>query len=142
MPHQEDEAFTAWITGKSFMVVEDMTSSRMLVAGLLRSLGAKSVQAATDGRDALAKLSHSEHAPDVIVCDWVMPGMDGLALLDETKARFPSAKFVMLTAKTEPSDIELARNHGVDGYIAKPFSREGLVMALKRLQASISSAGP
>jgi two-component system chemotaxis response regulator CheY len=142
MPHQEDEAFTAWITGKSFMVVEDMTSSRMLVAGLLRSLGARSVQAATDGKDALTKLGHSEHAPDVIVCDWVMPGMDGLALLDETKTRFPSAKFVMLTAKTEPGDIELARSHGVDGYIAKPFSREGLVMALKRLQASISSAGP
>ena len=136
MTSQDDEAFTAWISGKTFMVVEDMTSSRMLEAGLLRSLGARKVLAATDGNDAMAKLKSSEHAPDVIVCDWIMPGMDGLQLLEVAKARFPQSKFVMLTSRTDAADIELARAKGVDGYIAKPFSRESLVAALKRLMNS------
>jgi two-component system chemotaxis response regulator CheY len=134
MPEREDVAFITWISTKAFMVVEDLTSSRMLVSGLLRSLGAKAVQGATDGKDALAKLEHAEHAPDVIICDWIMPGMDGIGLLDIAKTRFPAIKFVMLTGKTDPADIATARGHGADGYIAKPFTREALVVALKRLR--------
>ncbi|MBV5324604.1 MAG: response regulator transcription factor, partial [Rhodospirillaceae bacterium] len=78
----------------------------------------------------------AETAPDIIICDWVMPGMDGITLLEASKVRFPTTKFVMLTAKTEAADMELAKSKGVDGYIAKPFSRESLVAALKRLMDS------
>jgi len=134
MTNQEDEAFNSWICDKTFMVVEDMTSSRLLVAGLLRSLGAHKVLAATDGNDALVKLDQGQHAPDIIVCDWIMPGMDGIGLLEAAKTRFPAARFVMLTSKSDPADIQLARSKGVDGYIAKPFSRESLVAAMKRLR--------
>lgn len=136
MTGQEDEAFNGWISDKTFMVVEDMTSSRLLVAGLLRSLGAKKVLAAVDGNDAMAKLNAADHVTDIIICDWIMPGMDGLGLLDAAKTKFPGAKFVMLTAKTEPENVKTARDHGVDGYIGKPFSRESLVSALKRLMAA------
>ncbi len=136
MISREDEAFNHWISDKTFMVVEDMTSSRLLEAGLLRSLGAHKVVVATDGNDALGKLRLAETAPDIIVCDWVMPGMDGITLLEAAKIRFPLTKFVMLTAKTEVADMELAKSKGVDGYIAKPFSRESLMAALKRLMES------
>ena len=135
MTNHDDNAFGHWMSDKTFMVVEDMTSSRLLEAGLLRSLGARKVVVATDGNDALGKLRLAETAPDIIICDWVMPGMDGITLLEATKARFPMIKFVMLTAKTEPADMDLACAKGVDGYIAKPFSRESLMAALKRLQA-------
>ena len=129
----QDIAFTNWMSGKTFMVVEDVTSSRLLEAGLLRSLGASKVMVATDGNDALGKLQLAETAPDIIICDWIMPGMDGITLLEAAKIRFPFTKFVMLTSKTEAADMELATSKGVDGYIAKPFSRESLIAALKRL---------
>ncbi|MDO8608712.1 MAG: response regulator [Phaeospirillum sp.] len=135
MTHQQDDAFNLWISGKTFMVIEDVTSSRMLEAGLLRSLGAHKVLIATDGNDAVTKLSAVEHAPDIIICDWIMPGMDGIGVLEMAKARYPTIKFVMLTAKSDAADMELAKSKGVDDYIVKPFSRDTLMAALKRLSA-------
>ncbi len=135
MSTQEDPGFTAWMNGKTFMVVEDMTSARMLESSLLRGLGARKVVPATDGADALAKLTAAEHVPDIIISDWTMPEVDGLALLETAKAKFPQVQFIMLTARTDLDDVRLARTKGVDGYVAKPFTRETLVAALKKLQA-------
>lgn len=134
MSTQEDADLTAWMGGKVFMVVEDMTSARMLEASLLRGLGAKKVVPATDGADALTKLEHADHVPDIIISDWIMPEVDGLALLEAAKAKYPQVQFIMLTSKTDLDDVRMARAKGVDGYIAKPFTRETLVAALKKLK--------
>lgn len=131
----DDAGFSAWMASKIFMVVEDMSSARMLEASLLRGLGAGKVTAAVDGADALTKLEAAEQIPDVIISDWIMPEVDGLALLEAAKARHPSVKFVMLTAKTDLDDVRLARTKGVDGYVAKPFTKETLIAALKKLAA-------
>ncbi|EME71340.1 CheY-like receiver protein [Paramagnetospirillum caucaseum] len=134
MTAHEDTGFTAWMGGKVFMVVEDMTSARMLEASLLRGLGARKVIPATDGADALAKLDHADHVPDIIISDWTMPEVDGLALLEAAKARYPQVQFIMLTARTDLDDVRLARAKGVDGYVGKPFTKETLVAALRKLQ--------
>jgi len=134
MNTQDDSDFTAWMNGKTFMVVEDMSSARMLEASLLRGLGARKVVPATDGADALVKLDHADHVPDIIISDWVMPEVDGLTLLEAAKAKYPQAKFIMLTAKTDLEDVRVARAKGVDGYVAKPFTKESLVAALKKLK--------
>ncbi|KIL98683.1 Chemotaxis regulator - transmits chemoreceptor signals to flagelllar motor components CheY [Paramagnetospirillum magnetotacticum MS-1] len=133
MTTSEDADFTAWMSQKEFMVVEDVSSARMLEASLLRGLGAKKVTPATDGADALAKLDHAEQVPDIIISDWIMPDVDGLALLEAAKAKYPDVKFIMLTGKTDLDDVRVARGKGVDGYIAKPFTKESLVAALKKL---------
>ncbi|CUW40524.1 Chemotaxis protein CheY [Magnetospirillum sp. XM-1] len=130
----EDADFTAWMGSKVFMVVEDMTSARMLEASLLRGLGAKKVVPATDGADALAKLEHADQMPDIIISDWIMPEVDGLALLEAAKVKYPQVQFIMLTSKTDLDDVRVARTKGVDGYIAKPFTRETLVAALKKVK--------
>jgi two-component system chemotaxis response regulator CheY len=134
MTAHDDPDFTAWMAEKEFMVVEDMGSARMLEASLLRGLGAKKVIPATDGADALTKLGHADHVPNIIISDWMMPEVDGLALLEAAKAKYPDVKFIMLTAKTDLDDVRLARTKGVDGYIAKPFTKETLVAALKKLK--------
>jgi two-component system chemotaxis response regulator CheY len=131
--NNEDAAFQAWVADKSFFVVEDVTSSRLLVAALLRSLGAKKVVSAVEGNEALEKIATTKVVPDIMICDWVMPGMDGITLLAEVKKNYPATKFIMLTARTEVDDIKLARTTGVDGYVGKPFSRESLVNTLRKL---------
>lgn len=136
MSTQDDPDFTTWMNGKAFMVVEDLNSARMLESSLLRGLGAGKVTAATDGADALAKLEAAESPPDIIISDWIMPGVDGLALLEAAKVKYPATKFIMLTAKTDLDDVRLARTKGVDGYIAKPFTKDALVAALKKLQGA------
>ncbi len=134
MPNQIDQGFTDWMSDKSFLVVEDMSSSRMLESSLLRGLGAKTVVAAVDGADALAKLDSGAAKPDIIIRDWIMPGVDGIGVLEGAKQRLPGVKVIMITAKTDLDDVRLAHEHGADGYVAKPFTRDALVAALKKLQ--------
>lgn len=121
-----------WIAGKKFMVVEDVDTSRMLVSGLLRGMGAHWVTTAVNGDDALEKME-KRGVPDVMICDWVMPGMDGLALLSVVKQLHPQVKFVMLTGQTDAEHVRQAAHFKVDGYMAKPFSRQGLVDTLTKL---------
>lgn len=121
-----------WIAGKKFMVVEDVDTSRMLVSGLLRSMGATAVTTAVNGEDALDKIE-KKGPPDVILCDWVMPGMDGLSLLGVVKQLHGDVKFIMLTAQTDAEHVRQAAYLKVDGYIAKPFSRQSLVDGLTKL---------
>ncbi len=121
-----------WMAANSFLVVEDIASSRLLVAGILRSLGAGKVQSAASGLEALEKLERAR--PDVVFCDWMMPGLDGIAVLQEIKRRDPSIKVVMLTAKTDPRERAEASAKGADGYIAKPFSRQSLIDILPQLK--------
>lgn len=133
MNSEIDTALEQWVAAKAILVVEDITSARMLISGLLRSVGAVNVLIANDGTDALAKLKAKGFVPDIIFCDWVMPEMDGLALLKEIKKDYAAAKFIMLTAKTDREDVLEAKHAGVDGYIGKPFTRKALVEALTRM---------
>lgn len=128
----EQSSLGEWIANKKFMVVEDVDTSRMLVSGLLRGLGASGVVTAVNGEDALDKIE-KKGVPDVIICDWVMPGMDGLSLLAVVKPLHPDVKFVMLTAQTDAEHVRQAAYLKVDGYIAKPFSRQTLVDSLTKM---------
>lgn len=131
----EEEAFEQWLAKRRFMVVEDDTSSRLLVSGLLRSIGAGHVDIAVHGQEALDKMK-SKGYPDVMFCDWNMPTMDGLTLLSLVKGLFPDIKFIMVTANKEPEQVRSAAHLKVDGYIVKPFSRQTLIDSLERLRAN------
>lgn len=124
-----------WIAGKKFLVVEDVDTSRMLVSGLLRGIGATVVHTAVNGDDALEKIE-KKGVPDIIFCDWVMPGMDGLSLLSVIKPLHPTVKFIMLTAQVDADHVRQAAYLKVDGYVAKPFSRKTLVDALTKLKSA------
>lgn len=121
-----------WIAGKKYLVVEDVDTSRMLVSGLLRGMGAHWVTTAVNGEDALEKIE-KRGEPDIIFGDWVMPGMDGLSLLSVVKELHPQVKFIMLTGQTDAEHVRQAAQFKVDGYVAKPFSRQALVDALTKL---------
>lgn len=133
-----DETFEAWIAEKVFLVVEDVDSSRMLVSGLLRGVGAKIVHTAIEGEDALAKIA-KKGVPDIIFCDWNMPGMDGLTLLSVVKQLYPQAKFVMLTANSDTDHVREACYLKVDAYIGKPFTRQVMVATLEKLRTTEAS---
>jgi len=133
MSEQLEQAVSATIADKLVLVVEDTSSSRILVSGLVRGLGAHRVVSATDGIDALAKTLDKGLVPDVVLCDWVMPNMDGLELLTRIKAGHAEVKFIMMTVKTEAEAVIMARQHGVNGYVAKPFTRESLLAALAKV---------
>lgn len=73
-----------------------------------------------------------QHRPDLIICDVLMPGLDGFGVLTALRSS-PDTKtipFIFLTARTEPSDWREGMSLGADDYLTKPFTREELLTAI------------
>ena len=93
----------------------------------LRQLGS---DVAFDGEQALAKLK--ENLPDVMVLDFKMPGIDGLAVLEQVKKSYPNVQVVMLTAHGTPDIEKKARELGVFDYLQKPVGIETLTKVIEK----------
>jgi CheY-like chemotaxis protein/CRP-like cAMP-binding protein len=115
---------------KSILLIEDNNDIRENLTELLEMSGYKVVGAANGKIGVqLAK----KNKPDIIVCDIMMPELDGYGVLnilatDSTTANIP---FIFLTAKTESTDIRKGMNMGADDYIIKPFEDAELLKAIE-----------
>ena len=115
----------------SILVVEDEHTLRRL---LEYRLGKQyDVKTAANGEEALTRVS--EHIPDLIVSDIMMPKMDGFALQaalqGQTHTR--AIPFIFLTAKADETSRKRGMRTGVDDYITKPFDIEQLLSRIERL---------
>jgi two-component system phosphate regulon response regulator PhoB len=108
-------------SGNTVLVVEDEGHIRLVVEYNLRRDGFE-VYLAEDGPAAL-ELARKV-IPDVILLDWMLPGMNGLEVLAELKhdKKTEHIPVFMLTAKGMASDIDRALKMGADDYITKPFA--------------------
>jgi two-component system phosphate regulon response regulator PhoB len=111
---------------KRILVVEDEQPIREMVGFALRKAGLK-VEEAADAEQALPKLV--SNPPDLLLLDWMLPGMSGIELArwlrrDKMTARLP---IIMLTARSEEGDRVHGLEVGADDYITKPFSPRELV---------------
>lgn len=108
------------------LIVEDNTTMRRIVNGLLKQLGFTNITEAIDGTDALVKLN--EKPISFIISDWHMEPMTGLELLKNVRAseKFGKLPFIMVTAESKVENIMIAKQAGVSNYIVKPFSAEAL----------------
>ena len=87
---------------------------------------------AQNGEEALDVLERLPRPPDVIVCDIMMPRMDGYELYEHISndTRYSNIPFMFVTAKSSPDDIRLGKMLGVDDYITKPFEEEDLLATI------------
>jgi two-component system, OmpR family, response regulator MtrA len=128
------------------LLVEDDRSIREITALGLRSAGIETL-VAVDGRDGL-RLFRSE-APDVVVLDVMLPGLDGLEVCRSIRAA-GSTPVIMLTARTDTADVVAGLEAGADDYLRKPFEMPELIArvraALRRSQpaapADVITLGP
>ena len=88
------------------------------------------VFSAGDGEDALKKIKEGLE-PDALLLDVIMPGMDGIGLLEEIRKDklIANTHIIMLTNQGQPQDIERAQNLGVSGYIVKATNIPSEVVA-------------
>ena len=114
----------------TILLIEDDTVLRENTAELLE-LSNYNVITASNGKLGIEKAKHA--LPDVIICDIMMPKLDGYAVL-EALSKNSNTKyipFIFLSAKTERQDIRKGMNLGADDYITKPFSEDDLISAIE-----------
>lgn len=117
---------------KTIMVVDDSASLRNVVGIALKGAGYDVIEA-SDGRDALGKLSGQK--VHLIVSDVNMPNMDGISFVREVK-KHPNYKFtpiMMLTTESQPEKKQAARDAGAKAWLLKPFQPSMLLDAVAKL---------
>ncbi|UAY53474.1 response regulator [Ferruginibacter albus] len=123
---------------KKILIIEDNTEVRENVAEIL-ALSKYLVLSATNGKQGI-EIALSEN-PDLIICDVMMPLMDGYAVLNALNMENATfgIPFIFLTARSERGDVRKGMEMGADDYITKPFTRFELLRAVEaRLQKSES----
>jgi two-component system chemotaxis response regulator CheY len=115
------------------LIVDDFSTMRRLIKKILTDLGAEDVIEAENGSNAWDILSREKI--NLVICDWNMPNMSGMDLLekvraDETLADIP---FIMVTAEGKKDNVIAATKKGVTGYVTKPFNAESLKSKIKAM---------
>ena len=113
-----------------FLVVEDQPQPMKLMTRMLTQLGAAEVFTACDGEAAINFLSTAENQVDIVLCDWMMPRISGLEVLQYMRDEKMDIPFVMITANVDAKSKMFARDTGVNGYINKPFKIENVESVL------------
>jgi DNA-binding response OmpR family regulator len=111
------------------LIVEDEANLTSLLRKYLEREGFE-VHEALDGRVALEVARGAE--PDVVVLDWMLPGLSGIEVLRELR-RFSQAYVIMLTARVEEVDRIVGLSTGADDYLVKPFSPGELVARVRAM---------
>jgi two-component system chemotaxis response regulator CheY len=106
----------------NILIVDDRPTMVRILRHMLRDLQFSSIDDATDGRDALAKLERKDYG--LVISDWTMKPMNGLDLLLAMRAdeAWRATPFLMMTPENKTENVIAARQAGASGYIVKPFN--------------------
>ncbi|MBX5490254.1 MAG: response regulator transcription factor [Chloroflexi bacterium] len=111
------------------LVIDDDPKITSLLRRALRAEG-YDVRTAQDGAEGLARAR--ERQPDLVVLDWLMPGMDGLEVCRRLREQ-SDVPILMLTARDETADRVRGLDSGADDYLVKPFALDELLARVRAL---------
>jgi twitching motility two-component system response regulator PilG len=123
----------AALVGVKVLVIDDSNTIRRS-AEIFLAQGGHSVVLAEDGFDALAKVS--DHTPELIFCDILMPRLDGCqtCAIIKRNPRFAHVPVIMLSSKDGLFDKARGRMVGSEDYLTKPFTKEQLLRAVDQFR--------
>ena len=126
-------------TDLKFLVVDDFSTMRRIVRGLLKEMGCNNAEEAEDGQIALNMLKGGKF--DFVVSDINMPNMNGFQLLQAIKADdgLKHLPVLMVTAEARKEDIVLAAQSGAAGYIVKPFTKATLEEKVQKILQKLAA---
>ena len=122
------------------LVIDDSNTIRRSAEIFLVQAGCQ-VVLAEDGFDALAKIT--DHLPDVIFCDILMPRLDGYqtCAIIKRNAKFSGVPIVMLSSKDGVFDKARGRMVGAQDYLTKPFTKDQLLQAVEQFAVPSDGQG-
>ena len=109
------------------LIVDDYTTMLRIIGNLLKQLGFKNIDEATDGTMALEKVKAKNYG--LVISDWNMEPMTGFEFLKQVRASdqaYKTVPFIMVTAESKTENVIAAKQAGVNNYIVKPFNAETL----------------
>jgi two-component system chemotaxis response regulator CheY len=124
------------------LLVDDQATMRTLLRSGLRRIGLTQVCDAADGREALGWLAQDQF--DLVISDLDMPGMDGLSLLKAVRMdpKTIHTPFILTCGVARSLEVAEARELGVNGVIAKPFSIAQLAKRIEPILVSLAAPAP
>lgn len=125
-------------TDPLILIVEDEPSQLEVLNYNIAAAGYR-VTTSSDGDDAVLKVA--EESPDLILLDWMLPGLSGIELCRKFKSQ-PASRdtpIIMLSARGEEADKVMGLEMGADDYVAKPYSISELIA---RIRANLRRARP
>ncbi len=127
-------------TDLKFLIVDDFSTMRRIVRGLLKEIGYNNAEEAEDGVVALQMLKNAKF--DFVVSDINMPNMNGFDLLAAIKAdaNLKHLPVLMVTAEARKEDIVRAAQDGAAGYIVKPFTKATLEEKVQKIMLKLAAA--
>jgi two-component system OmpR family response regulator len=114
------------------LVIEDDAQLRSYVAKGLREAG-HSVDEADNGKDGLFLATTESY--DALIIDWMLPGADGISILNALRASDNDVPALMLSARSQVDDRVRGLRSGADDYLVKPFAFEELLARIEVLTA-------
>jgi two-component system chemotaxis response regulator CheY len=123
-----------------FLIVDDFSTMRRIVRGLLKEIGYINAEEAEDGAVALQMLRNDKF--DFVVSDINMPNMNGFDLLAAIKNEdsLKHLPVLMVTAEARKEDIVRAAQEGAAGYIVKPFTKATLEEKVTKIMQKLAAA--
>ena len=123
---------------KKILVIEDNLEILENTAEILE-LANYDVYTAHNGKEGVAQALSKK--PDLIVCDIMMPELDGYGVLHmiQKNLELQSTPFIFLTAKTEKDELRKGMSLGADDYITKPFDPHGIIKCNWRTAKEVRS---
>ncbi len=115
------------------LIVDDSSSMRLIIKRTLKQAGFSGLEfcEAGDGQEGLDVLNSEQ--PDVVLCDWNMPVLTGLEMLERVRADENPVKFGFITTESTSEMRAKAREAGAQFLIAKPFTAESFEKTLKKV---------
>lgn len=114
------------------LVVDDVLTTRLFMKKALKKIGFTNIVLANDGDHALIELKRGTF--DLVLCDWNMPNISGLAFLQEMRKieHLKTTPFLLITGETDKAKVIEALGAGVNQYIVKPIDVTTLEEKIKK----------
>ena len=121
--------------GMKVLIVDDFATMRRILKNIMKQIGFSDITEADNGKNALKAMKSDKI--DLVLCDWNMPEMPGIDVLNTVRADsdLKDTPFIMVTAEAQKENILEAVKAGVSSYIVKPFTAETVEEKLQKVFA-------